>query len=310
MTASLTFAPSVLMFICSDDSFGDRMMYFGALLPGVSLLVMSVLGFFTLKETFRGFKAAKKLGKATNETEARELEEAEQKVAAQQQEEKSTFQFIKIFEVTGESMPQAILQTSIVLKTATGGLAGLWTFLVSEFNKNPWSSTIVVVLSSLLSLVLTGGGMMTESRFVINGCDVTPYHSLAFTMVNTILMLPVIIPRLIGYSLVIASLDGWIPTIPIIDSGLLYMILSSTIITKFKKQRNPKEFEDASGYISVSTVSTYLRLMAITSLFMPCMMVNSQWPLLNHLAITSGTIICLILSILMLISHQDQSLLS
>ena len=88
------------------------------------------------------------------------------------------------------------------------------------------------------------------------------------------------------------------------------MILSSTIITKFKKQRNPKEFEDASGYISVSTVSTYLRLMAITSLFMPCMMVNSQWPLLNHLAITSGTIICLILSILMLISHQDPSLLS
>ena len=43
---------------------------------------------------------------------------------------------------------------------------------------------------------------------------------------------------------------------------------------------------------------------------MPCMMVNSQWPLLNHLAITSGTIICLILSILMLISHQDPSLLS
>ena len=221
MTASLTFAPSVLAFICEDGSFVSRMMFFGLLLPGVSLLVMAFLGLLTLPETVRGFKAAKMLGKATNETSARELEEAEQKVAAQQQQEKSEFQFYKIFEVTGESMPQSILQTSIVLKNATGGLAGLWTFLVSEFNKNPWSSTIVVVLSSLLSLVLTGGGMMTESGFVINGYTVTPYHSLAFTMASTIMMLPVIIPRLIGYSLVIASLDGWIPTIPIIVGGLL-----------------------------------------------------------------------------------------
>ena len=43
---------------------------------------------------------------------------------------------------------------------------------------------------------------------------------------------------------------------------------------------------------------------------MPCVITNPQWPLLNHLAITSGTILCLILSILMLISHQDPSLLS
>ena len=71
-------------------------------------------------------------------------------------------------------------------------------------------------------------------------------------------------------------------------------------------QRNPKEFEDAGDF----SVSTYLRLMAITSLFMPCVMVNPQWHLLNHLAITSGTILCLILSILMLISPQDPSLLS
>ena len=107
-----------------------RMIYFGLLLPGVSLLSMAYLGWNTLKETLRGYKAAKSLGKATNETSARELEEAEQKVAAQQQQEKSEFQFYKIFEVTGESMPQSILQTSIVLKNATGGLAGLWTFLV------------------------------------------------------------------------------------------------------------------------------------------------------------------------------------
>ena len=105
MTASLTFAPSVLAFICEDGSFVSRMMFFGLLLPGVSLLVMAFLGLLTLPETVRGFKAAKMLGKATNETEARELEEAEQKVAAQQQEEKSKFQLIKIFEVTGESMP-------------------------------------------------------------------------------------------------------------------------------------------------------------------------------------------------------------
>ena len=144
------------------------------LLPGVLILFMANQGWGILKQTIYEYKAAKRLGRARNETEERELEEAEQKVAAKQQEEKSEFQDFKIFEVTGESMPQAILQTSIILKKATEGLAGLWTELEKEFNTYPWSSTIVVVLTSLLSLVLTGGGMMTESIFTINGCQVIP----------------------------------------------------------------------------------------------------------------------------------------
>ena len=86
----MTFAPSVLIFICLDDeSLCDRMLFFGLLLPGVLLLVMIAQGWRILKQTINGYKAAKRLGRARNETEERELEEAEQKVGAKQQEEKS-----------------------------------------------------------------------------------------------------------------------------------------------------------------------------------------------------------------------------
>ena len=143
---------------------------------------------------------------------------------------------------------------------------------------------------------------MTESVFIINGINLTPYHSLAFTMVNTIMMIPVLIPRLFGYSLIMASLNGWNPTIPIIVGGVTYVGLSTLILRKFKERRkSPKEFEN---------VSKELRIMAITALFMPCMVINPQWSLLNYLSIISGAILCLILIMLILISHQDPSLLS
>ena len=50
---------------------------------------MAYQGWNILKQTIDGYKAAKRLGRARNETEERELEEAEQKVGAKQQEEKS-----------------------------------------------------------------------------------------------------------------------------------------------------------------------------------------------------------------------------
>merc|ERR1712241_1581154 len=98
-------------------------------------------------------------------------------------------------------------------------------------------------------------------------------------------------------------MEGWIPTIPILVGGVLYVILSTLIIRKFKKQRRPSEF-DHKDY------PMQLRLMIITSPFMPCIMINPQWPLLNYLSFTSGAILCLTLGILILISHQDPSLLS
>merc|ERR1711884_717070 len=85
--------------------------------------------------------------------------------------------------------------------------------------------------------------------------------------------------------------------------GIIYLALSTFIIKKFKKQRNQKEF--GGEFFSMQ-----LRLMTITALFMPCIMINPQWPLLNYLSITSGAILCLTLAILILISHQDPSLLS
>ena len=109
-----------------NGSFIERMGAFVSLLPGVLILLMALQGCLILKQTINEYKAAKRLGRARNETEERELEEAEQKVAAKQQQEKSFLQLCKIFEVTGESMPQAILQTSIVFEKASGGLDDLW----------------------------------------------------------------------------------------------------------------------------------------------------------------------------------------
>ena len=130
-----------------NGSFIERMGAFVSLLPGVLILLMALQGCLILKQTINEYKAAKRLGRARNETEEKKLEEAEQKAAAKQQQKKSRFHTFKIFEVTGESMPQAILQTSIVLKKATKGLGELWTFLANEFNLDLWSSTIVVVLT-------------------------------------------------------------------------------------------------------------------------------------------------------------------
>ena len=53
-------------------------MFFGLLLPGVLILVMAYFGWLVRKQTIDGYKAAKRLGRARNEAEEIELEEAEQ----------------------------------------------------------------------------------------------------------------------------------------------------------------------------------------------------------------------------------------
>ena len=51
-------------------------------------------------------------------------------------------------------------------------------------------------------------------------------------------------------------------------------------------------------------------MMIMSSVFLPCYIVNPNWHLLTYLSILSGTILSLILSALIIISHVDENLLS
>ena len=182
------------------------------------------------------------------------------------------------------------------------GLDSLWNELVKEFFDAPWSSTMLVTLTSVLSLLLTGGSLATESYFWINDATVLPYFSFEVTMTNSALMAPVTIPRLFAICLIFASLEQWYPLIPISIGGVLYTILSLLIVKVFKMKRPAKEFE--------GRVSENIRMMIISSVFLPCYIVNPNWHLLTYLSILSGTILSLILLALMIISHVNEELLS
>ena len=301
MTAVVTFVPAILVFVVIGGSFRYRISVSIVLLPGVLIVVMAKQAWEIAKETIRGYRVAKEIAKATNDSEREELEQNEQKTVAQQQQDKTDSQASKIYEVLGESGPQVILQVAILLKSSDD-LNSLWNNnLMEDYDKNPWTSTLLVILSSLLSLVLTGGSMMTESFFVINGERIIPYHSLGFTFVNTVLMLPIIIPRLFGISLIFASFPSWYAIIPVLTGGFLYTLMSYFVIRMFKRKQDPKDVAD---------VTNFLKMMVITSVFLPCFITNPNWNLLNHLTILSGSIICLILVILILLSHLDPTLLS
>ena len=146
-----------------------------------------------------------------------------------------------------------ILQVAILLKTSVD-LNSLWKEIMDDYNKNPLTSTLLVVLSSLLSLVIAGGSLMTESRFIINGYPITPYHSLGFTFVNTLLMLPVTIPRLLGISLIFASFPSWYATIPILTGGFLYLVLSYFVIRIFKRTNPSKELDGVKEAIKMIAI--------------------------------------------------------
>ena len=300
LSVALTFAPSVLGFICTNLSYYEKFKIFGELLPGVFILYAASKAWKMLKLNIQAYKDQRKIAQAKTETEREEMNVEAQKIDANMRDVKSKYQINKLFEVLGESGPQFILQVTIMLKKH--GLDSLWNELMKEFFDAPWSSTILGTLTSVLSLLLAGGSLTTESYFWINGATVLPYFSFGVTMTNSALMAPVTIPRLFAICLIFASLEQWYPLIPISIGGVLYTILSLLIIKKFKMNRPPKEFE--------GRVSENIRMMIMSSVFLPCYIVNPNWHLLTYLSILSGTILSLILSALIIISHVDENLLS
>ena len=86
------------------------------MLPGIHLILFAKQGKDMFKHLQHGYQTSKKMTHMKS-AEKVVMERKVQKIVAKQQEEKSRFQFIKMFEVIGESVPQSILQIFIVMKT-------------------------------------------------------------------------------------------------------------------------------------------------------------------------------------------------
>ena len=299
VTASLTFMPSVLGFICLSGGIFDRLSLFAMLLPVVQLALFAKQGWNIFKELITGYAKAKQIAVA-DKLERKRLKREEQHARAEREADKSTFQYFKIFECIGEAGPQSILQTSIIMKSCKS-LASIWTYIMKDFHASPFKSTLFTILSSLLSLVITGGAMIVELEFNINGESVIPYHSILHSLIHSILMIPLVIPRVIAISIIIASFNSWYSTIPILISGAVYIFLSHILYKVFQQTRNSKEFSEG--------VSEPVRKMIITSVIMPCYIINPLWNLLAFQSFLSALTLSSTLFSLIILSHTESEYL-
>ena len=287
--------PSVLGFICLSGNIFERLYLFAMLLPVLQLALFAKQGWQIFKESITGYEKAKQIASA-DKLERKKLKREEQNARAQREADKSTFQYFKIFECIGEAGPQSILQTSIIMKRCKT-LASIWTYIMKDFHVSPLKSTLFTILSSLLSLVITGGSMIVELEFNINGESVVPYHSILQSLIHAILMIPLVIPRVIAISIIIASFNSWYSTIPILISGAVYIFLSYILYKVFQQTRNSKEFSKG--------VSELVRMMIITSVIMPCYIINPLWNLLALQSLLSALILSSTLFSLIILSHVE-----
>ena len=294
MTVSLTFMPSILGLVCLSGSWTDKLYLFIFLLPIVQILLFCQQGWKIMKESVKGYMTAWQMISKATKSETKRLKR--QEAMAQREAKKSHFQVFKIFESIGEAGPQSILQSSILLKQ-TSSLANTWNLIMQDYHISPFKSILLNILSSLISLVLTGGAMMVELAFKINGQTVIPFHRLWRIVLHSVLMIPVIIPRVLSLSLIFASFDNWYSVIPTLISGFVYILASLIIYKSFKKHRSAKEFED---------VSEPVRMMIITSVYLPCYIINPMWNLLIYQSFLSSCVLSMVL-ISMIGLCQDQS---
>ena len=141
--------------------------------------------------------------------------------------------------------------------------------------------------------------MLSESAFVIQGYGVplNPYHSSAQMVLHTILMGPVVIPRVLAISLIFASFEGWYALIQAVTGGLLYSILSRSVYLKVKDS------------VSI-TDGTVIVVMTVLAIFLPCGMGNPECNLLVYFSSLATFVLSLFLGILCLIAYLDNDLLT
>ena len=303
LTIFFTFLPAILSFVTvirgKKSMWKDVNLAIAPLvLPIVELIVLAIGSREILKHNAKVFLSNVELSKTTDPVRQQELKKQRQKHQAQAQNDKSTLQIFKIFQCIGESGPQSVLLTSIQMKKATY-LSQAWSYLLQDFYHSPWTSTLVTITLSLLSLVFTSGSLLVESGFVIQGMMITPYHSLFQNLVQTTLMVLVVLPRVLTIGFVFASFDGWTAMIPATIGSMVYIVSSCILLSFYKRKHNLKGEDMAKA----------MKTLIITSVLMPCTIINPRWNLLTYFSLTSASVLSMTLTSLGLISLFQPELL-
>ena len=117
---------------------------------------------------------------------------------------KTWMNICKAAETIGESAPQFILQF-VILLIVSGNPISIWDYLWSEYQQSDfWSSMLVGLTTSFLSLIISGGSYIVESPIVINGITFPPYMNLKMVIGNTFAMVFTVTPRLLAFALLIS----------------------------------------------------------------------------------------------------------
>ena len=214
------------------------------------------------------------------------------------EDRKSTFQDYKIPESFGESLPQCILQTYIVLVKAET-LSNIVSYLNSDLATNGLLlSTYFSLFASFLSLSLTTSSMLVEYWHFTSGKVLKPSQGFHLTLKMMILMVPIVFSRIISISFILACpLTWWIKLILILVLLLLYGLGYCLVLLGYKKF-NPDNFDGANNFVIFQ---------ALTSLMVPCIWINPKLKLLLLVsAMTSFVHLHSLISVLLLTLNKHE----
>ena len=151
-----------------------------------------------------------KLMKAIGETDTKDLEDKKNAKEAELEGAISNLHDFKVPEAFGESLPQAMLQTYIVLVRA-GSLSDIKTYLDQDWNDTSVvNSTYFGLGTSLTSLMFIVSSICVEWYFSSQkNFQIQPTQGLGLTYWMMTLMIPTIIPRILTITLLIALPKYW-----------------------------------------------------------------------------------------------------
>ena len=211
-----------------------------------------------------------KLITATDETDAKDLEDQKIAKEADLEGEISYLHNFKVPEAFGESLPQAMLQIYIVLVQA-GSLSGIKPYLDQDWNETSIvNSTYFGLGTSLASLKFIVSSICVEWYFSSQkNFQIQPTQGLGLTFMMITLMIPTIIPRILTMTLLIALPTTWWLSLTLLVIKLgLYSIGIWYIFTSFKKEWSKESFD---GYFTMQFLSTLIG---------PCIWIRPDWSLL------------------------------
>ena len=208
---------------------------------------------------------------------------------------KSYLHNYKVPETFGEALPQSVLQIYIVVQQA-GSLDKFFDFLDEDYEDNGLMfSTYFSLVSSIISLSLGVTSMAIEYWMEVKGKTTMPTQGLGMTIKIMPLMMPVVLPRMMSFSITLASTDVWWLKLVLFTTNLSVYLFGYLLLLKVFKRWHPEEtFENAKDK---------LVLQVITSLFAPCIWINPRLKLLVYNSLVSGLSHFITLGIVMILSQ-------